>query len=185
MTYNQPLSNYIYRCSGGAKNETLDRVVYYFDNEEDWKQSTFSSSLGKTGTQKVEMDEMWIAPKTRSYDYFKTILLKAVKEYQQKFPFCQVQTNTAFRMNRYGTGGFMKNHVDSIHHSHGQKFGYPHITSLLFLNSKFKGGNFNLCGESFEMEQGEILIFPSNFMFPHSVEKVTSGKRFTLMGWWM
>ena len=36
----------------------------------------------------------------------------------------------------------MSEHIDNIHHSHGQKWGYPHVTILLYLNDDYDGGEF-------------------------------------------
>ena len=72
---------------------------------------------------------------------------------------------------------------DNIHHSHGQKQGYPHLTSLIFLNDDYEGGEFTLCGESLDKKKGSAVVFPSNFMFPHEVKKVISGIRYSIMTW--
>ena len=78
----------------------------------------------------------------------------------------------------------MNQHIDNIHYSHGQKQGYPHLTSLLFLNDDFDGGDFVLCGDKYiEKIQGSAVVFPSNFMYPHEVKEVTEGKRFSVMTW--
>ena len=80
----------------------------------------------------------------------------------------------------------MNQHIDNIHHSHGQQYGYPHITSLIFLNDDYEGGEFVICGDKqIEKKQGSAIIFPSNFMYPHEVKKVTKGKRFSVMTWIM
>ena len=93
---------------------------------------------------------------------------------------------TDFRINRYEANGFMKQHIDAIHHSHGQKQGYPHLTSLIFLNDDYEGGEFVLCGDKYiEKIQGSAVVFPSNFMFPHEVKKVISGNRYSVMTWVM
>ena len=87
-------------------------------------------------------------------------------------------------MNRYKEGGFMQSHIDNIHHSHGQKQGYPHLTSLIFLNDDYEGGEFVICGDKYiEKIQGSAVVFPSNFMYPHEVKEVTDGKRFSVMTW--
>ena len=49
----------------------------------------------------------------------------------------------------------MQSHIDNIHHSHGQKQGYPHLTSLLFLNDDYEGGGFIT-------KDGKVLIFSSD-----------------------
>ena len=35
-----------------------------------------------------------------------------------------------FRVNRYSKGGFMSEHTDNIHHSHKQRYGFPHGSIL-------------------------------------------------------
>ena len=80
----------------------------------------------------------------------------------------------------------MSLHSDNIHHSHGQKQGYPHLTSLIFLNDDYEGGEFVLCGNKYiEKIQGSAVVFPSNFMFPHEVKKVISGNRYSVKTWVM
>ena len=34
-----------------------------------------------------------------------------------------------------------------------------------------------------EKKKGSAVVFPSNFMFPHEVQKVTSGNRYSIMTW--
>jgi len=92
---------------------------------------------------------------------------------------------TDFRINRYGVGGFMSNHVDNIHHSHGQQYGFPQATILLFLNDDYEGGEIIIANKQFEPEKGSAIIFPSNFMYPHEVLKVTKGDRWSMVCWLM
>ena len=77
----------------------------------------------------------------------------------------------------------MKEHIDNIHHSHGQKQGYPHLTSLIFLNDDYEGDL--ITWEAIDKYKVQLVVFPSNFMFPHEVEKVTSGVRYSIMTWIM
>ena len=101
------------------------------------------------------------------------------------YPDINVSSSTPFRLNRYLTGGWMQRHIDNIAHSHGQEYGFPHITSLLFLNDNYEGGNFILCDGEFEKKpnQGSCVVFPSNFMYPHEVKEVTKGTRYSVMTW--
>ena len=77
----------------------------------------------------------------------------AVNDYIKEHNKIKIQEYTHFRINCYETGGFMKEHIDNIHHSHGQKQGYPHLTSLIFLNDDYEGGEFILCGENLEKKK--------------------------------
>ena len=92
---------------------------------------------------------------------------------------------TDFRLNRYDVGGYMSLHTDNIHHSHGQQYGYPQASVLLFLNDDFKGGQFVVSNIHLNISKGDALIFPSNFMFPHEVKKVTKGTRWSIIAWLM
>ena len=38
-------------------------------------------------------------------------------------------------------------------------------------------------GKQLNKDKGSAVVFPSNFMFPHEVEKVTSGVRYSIMTW--
>ena len=37
--------------------------------------------------------------------------------------------------------------------------------------------------EVIPFEQGDLLIFPSNFMYPHKVEPITKGTRYSYISW--
>lgn len=57
------------------------------------------------------------------------------------------------------------------------------ITVVLFLTRKHEyiGGELNIFGTDIKLEQGSVVAFPS--FFPHSVNKVTLGERWSLITW--
>ena len=65
----------------------------------------------------------------------KYYFMSALKLYRKTHPDCVCQRHTDFRFNKYSKGGFMSRHVDNIHHSHGQEYGYPQLSALLFLTA--------------------------------------------------
>ena len=79
----------------------------------------------------------------------------------------------------------MSEHIDNIHHSHGQQYGYPHLSVLLFLNEDYEGGEFVVADNEYQTEKGSAIIFPSNFMFPHKVNKIEYGTRWSIVSWLM
>ena len=99
-----------------------------------------------------------------------------------------VQKTTDFRLNKYDVGGYMSKHCDNIHHSHGQKWGYPHVTILLYLNDDYVGGHTqfdNIHGGVWydvKPKTGKLLIF-SNREYLHHVSRVQSGTRYVLSFW--
>jgi predicted 2-oxoglutarate/Fe(II)-dependent dioxygenase YbiX len=50
-------------------------------------------------------------------------------------------------------------------------------------NDNYKGGEFVICGEELKLKAGSLLIFPSNYVYPHSVKPVISGTRYSFVSW--
>ena len=152
-----------------------------------FKPSTYSSHKGRTGTsdERVCMDEVWIKNGNVYYNDVKSAFEYVIKKYSETFPLFSVQHITDFRINRYSEGGFMSSHVDNIHHSHGQSYGYPQVSVLLFLNDDYKGGEFVVADKLYRPAKGSTIIFPSNFMFPHEAKVVTKGTRWSIIAWLM
>lgn len=92
---------------------------------------------------------------------------------------------SACRINRYPVGTCMRAHYDHIHSLFdGDRRGIPTISVIGALNDNFKGGNL-IFWDDFEvtLDKGDVLLFPSNFMYPHRVEEVTEGERYTFVTW--
>jgi predicted 2-oxoglutarate/Fe(II)-dependent dioxygenase YbiX len=184
MNSNQQISDYIFFYPDVMDKKTCERIINRYDTTAKWQQSTFSDAYRNTGTSKVSMDEYWIKSEAPYSQDIEETFKYCVDDYITIHKHIQPSDMTDFRINRYCEGGFMKQHIDAIHHSHGQKQGYPHLTSLIFLNDDFEGGDFVLCGDKYiEKIQGSAIVFPSNFMYPHEVKEVTDGKRFSVMTW--
>ena len=184
MNSNQQISDYIFFYPDVMDKKTCNEIIKHYDTSPYWKQSTFSTAYKNTGTSQVAMDEYWIRFPDPYFEELKKSFEFCVNDYTSVHDKIKILEYTNFRINRYKQGGFMKQHIDSIHHSHGQQFGYPHLTSLLFLNDDYEGGEFVLCGDKYiEKIQGSAIVFPSNFMYPHEVKEVTDGKRYSIMTW--
>ena len=183
--------------------DVVEYIKYYTDivskelcseiiesNETTFIPSTYSSHVGKnqTSDDRVKMDEFWIRKDSVYYEPIKKCYEAVIVKYKEDNIDFTVQHTTDFRINRYSEGHFMSRHVDNIHHSHGQEWGYPQVSVLLFLNDDYEGGYFNVGpddGEMFNPVAGSAIIFPSNFMYPHSVEKITKGTRWSIVTWLM
>lgn len=84
---------------------------------------------------------------------------------------------------KYEQGGFYIYHTDYFDAQPRQ------FSLILMLNNDFEGGEIIFTTPSYEEEYkiknvpGRLLVWPSNFMFPHRVSKVTKGTRFSIVGW--
>ena len=163
-------------------------IIGHVENERlsDFAKSTYSDPDGVVESDdRVCMDEIWFLQDHKFYDVLKNFVLKGLENYSKQHPKFVVTHHTNFRLNKYSKGGFMSKHCDNIHHSHGQQYGYPHVSVLLFLNDDYEGGEFVVADETYVTKKGSSLIFPSNFMFPHEVKPITDGTRWSVITWMM
>ena len=155
----------------------------------DWefKKSMYANNEGysKKSEERVVMDEVWVSEKMKYYDELKKSFASLMELYSKEHKDFTCIRCTNFRINKYYTDGFMSRHVDNIHHSHGQQYGYPQVSALLFLNDDYDGGEFIVSGNQYKPLKGSGIIFPSNFMFPHEVKKITQGTRWSIIAWLM
>jgi predicted 2-oxoglutarate/Fe(II)-dependent dioxygenase YbiX len=79
----------------------------------------------------------------------------------------------------------MKTHHDHIQSLFdGERKGIPVLSIVGLLNDDFDGGEFVFFDEhKVNLKKGDILIFPSIFIFPHRVAKVTKGTRYSFVSW--
>ena len=176
---------------GYYKNIVSDKLCDNIMNDDfEWKPSTYSThgSKNKDSSHRVVMDETYIKTYDRHFKELSDCVEKVIENYKQIHSYMKYYNPkriTDFRVNRYGTGGFMSEHADNIHHSHGQQYGYPSASCLFFLNDDYEGGEIVIADIMYKPEKGSAIIFPSNFMFPHYVNKVTKSERYSIITWLM
>jgi len=92
---------------------------------------------------------------------------------------------TEVRFNKYDKTTEMKEHCDHIHTIFdGTIKGIPTLSIVGCLNEDYEGGEFIMWQtEKIEIPEGAVLIFPSNFMYPHKVNPVTKGTRYSYVSW--
>jgi predicted 2-oxoglutarate/Fe(II)-dependent dioxygenase YbiX len=84
---------------------------------------------------------------------------------------------------KYEVGGHYVAHTD--HHKTEPRT----LSFIFFLNDDYEGGDihFFFPNEQNKMiikkKAGRLIIFPSNFLYPHAVEPVTKGVRYTVVSW--
>ena len=86
------------------------------------------------------------------------------------------------RLNKYSVGKQMAVHSDLIK-SHPED-GIPTLSFVGILNDNYSGGDFIMFDDmKIVLKQGDILIFPSTFLYPHKVTEVTKGTRYSFVTW--
>jgi predicted 2-oxoglutarate/Fe(II)-dependent dioxygenase YbiX len=84
---------------------------------------------------------------------------------------------------KYSVGGKYEIHTDNYSTS-------PRSLSVIMnLNDEYQGGNLIFADQKnkeikrLKLGKGSIVFFPSNFMYPHMIEPITEGTRYSIVAW--
>lgn len=80
---------------------------------------------------------------------------------------------------KYGAGQFFSNHIDD-HKDYPRR-----VSTVYYLNDNYTGGeiNFPRFGITFKPKANQMIVFPSNYMYNHSVSPVIEGNRYAVVSW--
>jgi predicted 2-oxoglutarate/Fe(II)-dependent dioxygenase YbiX len=104
---------------------------------------------------------------------------ECLEKYSTIFKYFHVDQNTGFDLLKYEKNQFYKQHVDTFIRSPRS------LTASYFLNSDYEGGYMNFFDRQIQIKPkvGSVLMFPSNFMYPHEVSLITKGIRYSIVTW--
>lgn len=92
---------------------------------------------------------------------------------------------TPVRFNKYAKNTTMAEHCDHIHSIFdGNIKGIPVLSVVGLLNDNYEGGDFVMFEDyKVSLKKGDVLVFPSNFLYPHKVTPVKKGTRYSFVSW--
>ncbi len=144
-----------------------------------YKDGSFTQPLNKIYNVKQNQEILAVPEKVRKYliDIF----------YNHSFidsVYCPNRISVNF-YNKYQKDDFYDIHVDSFRATPKSNNVYFDYGFSINLNDQYEGGEFFLHTEvgpmSFKLAAGEAAVFP--IIYPHGVNKVTSGVRENILGW--
>ncbi len=159
---------------------------------------TFQARLKQKGLDESIRKTILHTPTPYIESIFETVITRHQKKIERFFNI-SLLSGTKIQILEYQTGGFYKCHADNASElrKDGRLIDYKivapkrKITTLLFLNDNFKGGEVEFChlrylnGERVVLQprSGALLVFPSHGLFAHEVHPV-KGRRFAIVKWW-
>jgi len=92
---------------------------------------------------------------------------------------------SAIKFIRYFPGQTMRNHCDHIHDMFdGERKGIPVLSIIGILNDDFEGGELIMFEDKkIDTKKGDLIIFPSIFLYPHEITPVSRGVRYSYVSW--
>lgn len=108
---------------------------------------------------------------------------KAFNEYKFKFPHVgygsEKYSDSGYEILKYEVGNFYRQHTDSFNTMPRK------LSCSIALNDDYEGGEFGFFDNTIKIKakKGSAILFPSNFMFPHEINPVTKGTRYSIITW--
>ena len=158
----------------------------------EWRPHTWYNSVqGSYGSEEtMELDVQSITPELQQL--LTPIMIQAGSAYNQKYAYLRCDRTqqimnkfTGVRFNRYQPGQIMRQHIDHIHSIFdGKEKGIPVLSFILNFNDDYEGADlFFWDNTTFKLGKGDIIMWPSNFLYPHGVTEATKGKRYSGVCW--
>jgi hypothetical protein len=164
--------------------QTLDEIERIKFHQHTFYDPTNGSYATRSGNR--ELDVSWDTVSTRPIIMQR--IWDGISQYLQELNFPWFGTWKGYsgvRFNQYKEDRLMAEHCDHIHSLFdGEIKGIPTISIVGTLNDDYEGGEFVMFqDEVIKMPKGCLLMFPSNFLYPHRVDPVTKGVRNTYVSW--
>lgn len=187
--FSKNLDDYIMVLEHAVPDAICDNILAEYANSNDWSPSTIASGESNSTVRNTDIIGMSIAEViNRNPGVRKELDLAvfnaasySIKAYHQKFPMSMIQQDNGYDLLRYQTGGFYIQHTDSFMQQ-------PRAVSCsIALNDDYEGGEWAFWNreKTFKLKKGSVIMFPSNFMYPHEILPVTKGTRYSIITWFI
>ena len=116
-------------------------------------------------------------------NYFACNITKCMNDYMNQFMPGYFFTLNDIQVLKYEPGGFYNFHVD-----HGNKISRT-LSFIYFINDDYEGGDLIFQDPStkeeykIEKKKNQVVVWPSNFLYPHKVTPVKKGVRYSIVAW--
>ena len=186
------LSDYVTHYKSFLKEDVCDKTIIELNNLNSnlWNEHTFFNYANNTSiklsgdqelstlfskeitTKEIIMKELW----NGIHNYIKDLNFSW---------FSGWKAYSEIRFNKYSENTKMAEHCDHIRFLFdGTEKGIPILSVLGMLNNDYEGGEFIMFeNEQVKLNKGDLLIFPSIFLYPHKVEPVKKGTRYSFISW--
>lgn len=195
MTLNQPeskLKDLIVIEESIIPKNICDYVIQDIENREWRPHSWYNAQTGTFGSEPTK--ELCVQNTTEELQaLLSPYIIQAGASYNKKVLFegggdrtRQIMNKfSKLRFNRYVPGQIMRVHIDHIKSLFSPpEQGIPVLSMILCLNDDYEGGELVFWDDyKVKPPAGSIILWPSLFLYPHGVDEVTSGLRYSAVSW--
>ena len=197
MNYNKPdtkLDECIFVAQKIIPADLCDAIVQDIETRP-WEPHTWYDKVtdAYNSEETMELDVQPASPQLQKQ--LGNFIVEAAKIYHKNYSYSyadqpdrtgqMMSQFSPLRFNRYAPGQIMRQHHDHIHSLFDGKLkGVPVLTFILNFNDNYEGADLFFWEDTiFKLGKGDIIMFPSNWLFPHGVNEATKGKRYSGSIW--
>jgi predicted 2-oxoglutarate/Fe(II)-dependent dioxygenase YbiX len=161
---------------GAVSNELCDDIVHKYKDSD--KFTLAHTESGRDG----KVRNCYNLDLTEDKDIDDRVFIEQagnINRYREDFPHASIKEDTGYALLKYKTGGFYLEHVD-----HAPEL-VRTVSCSIILNDDYEGGEFGFFGKEHIIKagKGDVIMFPSNFVYRHEVLPVTKGTRYAIITW--
>tara|TARA_R100001509_G_scaffold125956_1_gene79417 strand:- start:232 stop:810 length:579 start_codon:yes stop_codon:yes gene_type:complete len=186
------LKNYILHLNNWIPKNIIDTSIKELSDDKTWQRHTYSDTKtfeakSKNGDKELDIcygNNLTYLKELHQLNWKaleKYILIEKIGGENLK----GWQGFSSIRFNRYNKNQIMSKHWDSITSLfEGKKRGIPVLSIVCVLNDDYEGGEFIMFDDyEIKFKAGDLIIFPSVFLYPHLVKPVKKGIRYSFVSW--
>jgi predicted 2-oxoglutarate/Fe(II)-dependent dioxygenase YbiX len=117
------------------------------------------------------------------WNYIKKEIERVYVFYKAKFPKMESVKINQIDLLKYTSGGKYNLHTDEF------GAGKRTLSVIMNLNNDYEGGDLMFADQkdkevkNIKLDTGSFVFFPSNFMYPHCIQPITKGTRYSIVAW--
>lgn len=190
------VGNFIYVYDKVFENETLNSFLKWINNNNknfvDAKVTNgIDAQMLDTSIRKVSEFNLNLNSESQTkihwFNYLTRKLSDLIINYERdvlKGVSLNISKFNEINILRYENQGHYKPHVDDCINHHRT------LSIILLLNDNYEGGELIFKSVDLQkdlhiidVKKNRAVLFPSNFMYPHTVKPVTKGTRYSIVSW--
>ena len=184
------LKDLIHVERGAIPPDLCDYIIKDIETREWEKHSWYNDNMEVKSEDMKELDVQNITSDLQSS--LSPVMNHVASSYVEKYSYKQsyrtqniMTMYTPIRFNRYSNGQTMRHHHDHIHSLFdGVDKGIPVLSFIFNLNDNYEGADLYFWNDyKIPLGKGDVVIFPSLFLFPHGVTEIKKGVRYSGVAW--
>ena len=162
--------------------EFINKIIPLIDSRAK-KNMLVKNSVENKKMRDVKGCELTSDISTDLFIYIKKEIERLYNFYKVKFPKLQSSRINQIDLLKYSVGGKHNLHIDFDAGTH------RNLSVIMNLNNDYEGGDLIFADQKnneikrFKLSKGSIVFFPSNFMYPHMIEPIKKGTRYSIVSW--